>query len=200
MVAAPTVQARSGGPVCGPAAAQTLAQEGATRVYTVGGPTGRTYACLAGHARIVRLNAPRVNDSVTNVALSGPIVAYIDHTFAVDTGSEDIDVVDVATGRTLLTVPHAGEYVDGCALSFADIVDLVVTTRGSVAWTERVGKPTAHGGADCKATTFTVSRAETSSPATVLDTSRTIDPGSLRLSGHTVSWEDAGKRRSVALP
>lgn len=196
---ASSLQAGSSGlPTCGPATAHTLAEDNQVRVYVIDGSTRGTYACGSGRTSRVRLDTalrPHVHlyDLVDHVELAGTVVAYAGSTVSVDSGSTDIDVVDVAKGRRLLTVRDAGGFVDAGILSLRKIVDLVVTPRGSVAWTEH------ETGHVFKRTTFTVSRAEASRPTKVLDTSPTIDPESLRLSGHTVRWQDAGQSRSAAL-
>ena len=102
-------------------------------------------------------------------------------------------VVDVASRRTLLTIPQVACSVDAGIISFGDVTDLVVTYRGSVAWI-------VHEGGIRQATTFEVHSAQTSGTPALLDEGQAIVPGSLRLSHQIVSWENAGQRRSAHLP
>lgn len=128
--------------------------------------------------------------SIDHVALAGPIVAYATSTHGVDTASTDIVVVDVASRRTLRTIPGVGGFVDACIISFRELADLVVTRRGSVAWIVREG-------ARCTTTTFGVYGAGTSATPALLEQGPAIVPGSLRVSDHTVSWQNAGQRKSA---
>lgn len=111
---------------------------------------------------------------------------------AVDTGSTEIAVVDVANRRTLLTVPDAGGFVDGCFIRFREVTDLVVTDRGSVAWIVRRG-------ARCRTATFEVHRARRSGAPALLEEGPAIAPESLRVSGQTVSWQNGGQRKASTL-
>lgn len=186
---------------CGPARAHTIARNAEVRVYVVSGKIDRSYgktkiyektktiyACLGGRAGKVAL-AP-TDHVVDHVELAGTIVAYADTTIFIDTSDTDIDVVDITSGRRVTTVPDAGGF---SVLSFQYVVDLVATRRGSVAWT-------IHAQSRNKKATYAVYRAEVSRPSRLLDKSRVIDPRSLRISGHTVSWVSAGRRRSAQLP
>ena len=83
--------------------------------------------------------------------------------------------------------------VDACIIGFREVTDLVVTYRGSIAWIVRKG-------AQCKTTTFEVHSAQVSGTPALLEGGPAIGPGSLRLSHQTVSWENAGQRRSAHLP
>jgi hypothetical protein len=181
---------------CPPAHAHTIAKDRDVRVYSLTGKTptrGGTYACLQRRGTIVTLTKPRRRpDSINDIALAGTIIAYTDSTHGVDTGSTDIVVVDVAKGRTLLMVPGAGGFIDACFIGFHEVTDLVVTHRGSVAWLVRKG-------ARCKTTTFEVYSAQTGGGAILLEEGPAIVPGSLRLSDRTVSWENAGQRKSAHL-
>lgn len=182
---------------CAPAHAQTIAQDRYVRVYSLGGKASRqsgTYVCLLRSGGTVALAKPgRYGPgSIDHIALAGTIVAYTDSTHGVDTGSTDIVVVNVATRRTLLTVPGAGGFIDACVIGFREVTDLVVTYRGSVAWIVRRG-------AHCATGTFEVHRARTSGAAALLEEGPAIAPGSLRVSGQTVSWENGGQQKSSSL-
>jgi hypothetical protein len=160
------------------------------------GPTHEgTYACLLRRGTTVTLAKPSRyhQDSIHHVVLAGAIIAYTYSNHGVDTGSTGITAVDVASGRTLLTVPGAGGFVDGCFIGFREITDLVVTYRGSVAWIVRKG-------ARCQTTTFEVYSAQVSGTPALLEEGPAIGSESLRLSHRTVSWENAGQRRFAHLP
>lgn len=176
---------------------QTIAKDRYVRVYSFEGKARRrrgTYACLLSSGGTMALAKPRRygSDSIDHVALAGAIVAYTDSTHEVDTGSTDIVVVDVAARHTLLTVPEAGGFTDACFIGFREVADLVVTSRGSVAWIVRRG-------AHCATVTFEVHSARTSGAAALLEEGPAIAPGSLRVSGQTVSWENGGQRKSASL-
>ena len=161
------------------------------RVYSI---AGGTYACLLRRGTTVTLVKPagRRPARIGHVTLAGALVAYTASTHGVDTGITDIVVVNVASGRTRLTVSRAGGFIDGCFIQFHEITDLVVTYRGSVAWLVRTGR-------GCKTTTFEVHGAQPSGATDLLEEGPDIAPGSLRLSSGIVSWENAGQRKSARL-
>jgi hypothetical protein len=182
---------------CAPPHAQTIAKDRYIRVYSLGGKAprqGGTYACLLRRGTIVVLARHRRfrPDSIGHIVLAGTIVAYTDSTHGVDTGSTDIVVVNAASRRTLLTIPGVGGFVDACVISFHDVTDLVVTYRGSVAWIVRKGT-------HCKTATFEVHSARISGAPALLEEGPAIVPGTLRVSGQTVSWENGGQRKSAGL-
>jgi hypothetical protein len=182
---------------CAPPHAQAIAKDRYVRVYSLEGKPPRssgTYACLLRRGTTVALTRPRRfnPDSIGHVVLAGTIVAYTDSTHGVDTGSTDIVVVNVASRRTLLTIPGVGHFVDACVIGFSDVTDLVVTYRGSVAWILSKGSK-------CTTATFEVHSARTSGAPALLEEGPDIVPGTLRVSGQTVSWENSGQRKSAGL-
>jgi hypothetical protein len=182
---------------CAPPHAQTIAKNRYIRVYSLQGSApgqGGTYACLLRRGNTVALARRRQfrPDSIDHIVLAGTIVAYTDSTHGVDTGSTDIVVVNVASRRTLRTIPGAGGFVDACVIGFSDVTDLVVTDRGSVAWIVRKG-------ANCTTATFEVHSARASGAPVLLEEGPAIVPGSLRVSGQAVSWENSGQRKSASL-
>jgi hypothetical protein len=183
---------------CSPPHAHTIVKDRDVRVYSLTGKTatsGGTYACLLRRGTIVTLTKPGRgwSDSIDHVTLAGAVIAYADSAHGVDTGTTNIMVVDVVRRRTLLTVPGAGGFVDACVIGFREVADLVVTYRGSVAWIVRKG-------ARCRTTTFEIYSAQVSGALTLLEEGPAIVPGSLRLSNRTVSWGNAGQRKSAHLP
>jgi hypothetical protein len=183
---------------CSPPHADTIAKDRAVRVYSVAGKTSSrtsTYACLLGRGTTVTLSKPGRgrSTSIGHIALAGTIVAFTNSTHGVDTGSTDIVVLDLASRRTLLTVPQAGGFIDACFISFQEVTDLLVTARGSVAWLVRKG-------AQCKTITYEVFSAQTSGAPTLLEEGPAIVPNSLHLSNETMSWQNAGQQKSARLP
>ena len=183
---------------CSPPHADTIAKDRDVWVYSLAGKTssrGSTYACLLQRGTVVTLSKPEFGRpaSIEHIAFAGAIIAFTDSTHGVDTGSTNIMVVDVASRRTLLTVPQAGGFVDGCFISFQEITDLVVNSRGSVAWLVRKG-------AHCKTTTYEVYSAQTSGVPTLLEEGPAIAPKSLHPSDGTVRWQNAGQQKSARLP
>ncbi len=163
---------------CPPPHAHTIAKDEDVRVYSLTGkiPTrGGTYACLLRSGKIVTLTKPglRRPPSIEHITFAGAIIAYTDSSHGVDTGSTDIMVLDIASGRTLLTVPRAGDFIDGCYMGFHDVTDLVVTRRGSVAWLVREG-------AECKTTTVAAYSAQAGSAAHPGADPRTPSAGAFR--------------------
>jgi hypothetical protein len=130
--------------------------------------------------------------SIAHTVLDGVILAYTYSSHGVDTASTGIAVIDVAKRRTLLTIPGAGDFIDACFISFSEVTDLVVTNRGAVAWIVRRGT-------NCHTTAFEVHSAQASVAPVLLEEGPAIVPGSLRLLRQTVSWVNAGRRKSVRL-
>lgn len=62
---------------------------------------------------------------------------------------QSIEVLDVARGRIVLTVPQAAGFVDECVIQFRRVSDLLVTARGSIVWISEKGS-------HCKTTTLQV--------------------------------------------
>jgi hypothetical protein len=182
---------------CHPAGAKTIAKDRDVRVYSVAGkPSTResTYACLlATGATMVLNNKPRQRrDWVGHIVLTRSIVAYTESSFGVDSGCTSIVVVDVVRRHAVLTVPSVACSIDAGIIAFGEVTDLVVSPRGSVAWIVHRGNR--------KESTFQVHDALTSGASALLDEALTIVQGSLRLSHGTVSWENAGRRKSAPLP
>ena len=118
--------------------------------------------------------------SVGQFVLAGDVVGYIETQFGVDSGTTTLIVVDVASRRRLHEIA-AGSYVDAGFVYSQAVTDFVVSTRGSVAWITERGTRGSLEERDVQVV------GGTGTP-TVADASTTIDPTSLRLSGHTLSW------------
>ncbi len=136
-----------------------------------------------------------LHHSVGQFRLAGDFVGYIETQFGVDSGTTTLIVVDVASRRRLHEIA-AGHYVDAGFVVSEDVTDFVVSNRGSVAWITERGKRGLNGSAEER----TVQVVGPTGIATVADESTTIDPVSLRLSGHTLIWSDGGMRRTAPMP
>jgi hypothetical protein len=131
--------------------------------------------------------------SVGQFVLAGHFVGYIETQFGVDSGSSTLIVVDVASRRTTHEIT-AGHYVDGGILFSERVTDFVVSNRGSLAWI------TVRRRSSLVEEERTVQVVGPTGTPTVADSSTTIEPTSLRLSDHTLSWSDGGAQRTAPMP
>jgi hypothetical protein len=134
---------------------------------------------------------PFLRSSLSRVALAGTIVAYAEGHYGIDAGCTDIAVVDVAAKHTLRRLGHVACTIDAGFIRLGQVTDLVVTSRGSVAWIASKGK--------YRAQSFEVRRARSSGRSVLLDEGPEIEPESLRRSGAVVSWAKGGHRLSAPL-
>jgi hypothetical protein len=177
---------------------RVLAHDRAVRVYTPKTPPpagGPVVACLTGRgSRMTLLKTPAGFTSVGTVVLAGPIVAYLESTHGIDSGSTSLIVADITT-RHILREDTVGGYGDAGILGYERVTDLVLASDGAVAWIEEHGR-----GLEGPPTALAVHVAGRTGAPTILDEGPTIDPHSLTLSGRTLTWTDAGVRRSAQLP
>jgi hypothetical protein len=179
--------------------ARVLAQNREVRVYSRKAKRASEgiYACLRRTGRTVTIARPVRRAlrgfAVEHITLAGAMVAFTSSTHGVDTGSTSIEVLDVADGHIVLTVPRAVGFVDSCFIQFRRLTALLVTARGSIAWILEKGS-------DCKTTTLQVYSARASGTPVLLDEGPTIASESLRVHGGAVSWEDGGRVLSAPLP
>ncbi len=177
---------------CEPHSAHVLAQNRQVRVYSRKAKRASEgiYACLRRTARTTTIARPGQRAlrgvAIEHITLAGTMVAYTSSTHGVDTGSTSIEVLDVADGHVVLSVPHAAGFVDACVIQFRRITDLLVTARGSIAWILEKGSR-------CKTTTLQLYSAQVSTAPSLLDEGPTIASESLRLREGAVSWEDGGR-------
>jgi hypothetical protein len=185
----------SGASRCAPHGARSLARSRSVRVYSLGSPSAflqRTYACLLHNGATVRLRGQATGpDSLSNFALAESVLGYSDYSFGVDSGCTSITVLDVAHRRTLRALPQVACTVDAGFIRLGTVSGVVVTPRGSVAWIASTGRRGAES--------FEVRAAQASAPAQLLDQGPAIAPGSLRVAGSEVSWQDGGQRRTAKL-
>jgi hypothetical protein len=174
---------------CGPASAQTLARGSLARVFV---QRGTVYACVAESRQWASLgttgNCVRASH-VDAVAVAGRLVAAALMTCGVDTGATSIEVMRVSDEHRLLTTPAIG---NPGPESYTHVTGLVLTPEGAAAWIARAASIATHR-------TVTEVHAASAGSTRVLDSGAGIAPGSLRLSGRTVSWQDGSARRSARL-
>jgi hypothetical protein len=182
---------------CPPAHAQVLARSPTARVFSLGGASPRigsgstaVYGCLVrGGNPIALAPGPFARSHVGPVKLAGDVVAYGFTLLGVDTAQGSVRVLDLAGLRRLHDLPATSP--PRHPESFTNVTALVLTRAGAVAW---IGQKGGIG----QRPTFEVHRADRSGAA-LLDSGAAIAPGSLRLSGHSVSWRDHGRSSSARL-
>lgn len=113
---------------------------------------------------------------------------YEDHYNA---GSEKVRIVDVRTGQTLASWTQGWDPSCG----HTDVVALKLTRAGSAAWTDSDDNR-----GDCQgALAIQVWTVQAHQQPQLLDSSSTVDPHSLQLHDHTITWIDAGTQRSATI-
>jgi hypothetical protein len=180
---------------CAPHGARTLAHNRSVRVYSLAGATPfspRTYACLLRTGATLRVRGQGAGrDSLSNFALAEQVLGYADFSFGVDSGCTSITLLDVAHRRTLRTLAQVACSVDAGLIRLGTVTGLVVTPRGSAAWIASTGRRGAQS--------FEVRAAQGSGPVQRLDQGPAIAPGSLRVVGSEVSWQDGTRRLTAKL-
>jgi hypothetical protein len=186
---------------CRPAHERTIVVDRQVRIYSLPAsrdvplPAGRaTYACLLASGRTVRLNEHPPFASISHVALSGTIVAYVTTTVAVDTGSSSVTVRDLAHKRTLVEAAAYTYTAPVPVENFTSVTDLVLTRHGSVAW---IGQSS---GIVQTTPDYQVNTALAGGQEAIRDHGATIGPRSLRLSSGSVSWQHGTQMDSAPLP
>jgi hypothetical protein len=152
--------------------------------------TDAYYACLYsdGHARELSDNE---HYEYALVRFAGPYVAFVQ---SIESAESDVGVVNLRTG-------HAHYYEELAAPIEASVCpevrSLVLSPDGAVAWiaTNFLGEVC---GPEHPRPTIEVRLADRYG-LHVLDSGRGIVSTSLRLSGSTIEWVDAGRAHSVAL-
>jgi hypothetical protein len=127
-----------------------------------------------------------LHQGLSDFTLSGPILAYTETQFGVDSGCTSIYVTDLATKLGLLSVP-AGCFVDAGFIRLAEVTSLVVNEHGDVAWIIATGRRSAQSYEVRTGVRFIDENK-------LVEASAAIAPGSLRLApGGQISWLDAGR-------
>jgi hypothetical protein len=161
-------------PVCGPAAAPTIAENDIARVYR---QKDSAFGCVAGGRTHEVALAARVRD----VTLAGRWAAIVGG--EPSSALRDLSIVDLRTGGTRV--------IDGG--TFDSVPELAVTTAGRFAWIERTRRNDGR----------IVDRVRTRGPGEQdhIVTLRTGPLSGLTLAGATVSFTDAdGARVGATLP
>jgi virginiamycin B lyase len=124
--------------------------------------------------------------------VAGPYVAwaffYEDH---YNSGSAKVRVVDLRTAKTL------GQWQQGwdpeCGAT--NVIALQLTRAGSAVWTDGV----TGGDQYCVPPANQVWKVEAHARPVLLDSAGTVDPHSLTVTGHTVTWRDGGAMRTASV-
>lgn len=180
------------GSACRTKSARTLLATGQARVFQ---RRDRIYACLYRGRRVFRIGARQSvgGGNARNLRLAGRFVAYTPTLNGVK-----LTVRDLRSGRVVHN--EAAEDLTSPALSF--LTDVKLRRTGAIAWiVERTPidvplRPYRMPGDTLP--DYQVLRADRAGRA-LLDSGRDIAPGSLRLSGATVSWTKGGATRSAPL-
>ncbi len=175
---------------CGPTAARTLAASGSARVYAVG---RLVYGCAAGGGgRRVALGTTNLcirSVQVQAVTVAGRLAAFGAQTCGVDTGSSVVRVQRLTDGHTLFTHPAVST---AGPESYTTVTAIAADGTGDVAWV-------AHSSSIVRHAQSTAVYAAAGATVHRLDTGNAIEPGSLRLNGTTVRWQNGSRRRSGRL-
>ena len=180
---------------------ETITQDRSVRVYSipeyVEGVRQKhegIYACLLRSGKTITLEPPRRYlplHQLHHITLAGVIVAFGDGWHGIDSGCTSIVVLDLAARRTLLRLPDVACFVDAGFVTEGQVTDLVVNSRGSVAWIASKGTRAARS--------FEVHTANTSSSMALLDEGPEIVPGSLHLSSGELTWRDGPRELAAEL-
>lgn len=178
------------GPVCGPQAARTVAQDTVARVYVA---QGAISGCARDSSRRYLLG--RATTCIRSAragpfALAATVVAYAVERCGVDTGSAVVVVRRLSTGAQLRSLPATTGPLS--PESYQHVGSLAVRVDGSVAWIGVASSIIRHS------QTIEVHRADRRGTAE-LDSGLAIGPGSLRLHGTTLSWRHADLLRAATL-
>jgi hypothetical protein len=177
---------------CLPQNAQTLAADHAARVFSW---HGSVYGCLEATGTRLKLGGAGICNLPPGragpVRLSGAIVAYGLESCGVDTGSSLVVVRNLATTTRTAEV-SAGTLPLGPE-SYVSVASLVLRHNGHVGWiatdSSLVGQ---------HPTTYEVHRF-TAGKSSLLDSGTAIHPGSLRLAGARMTWQNGTQKRSASL-
>jgi hypothetical protein len=177
---------------CAPPGAHILAANRLHEVYVVG---EGAFACnpAEGPPIILEARGPETGGrvAVTRAALAREVVALVVSRSGVDTSCSEILVLDLAQGTNLRPPLAVGCTVDAGFVAVHEVLALVASPRGSVAWALLGGR--------AGAGRVSVLAAPHGRPVETLDPGPDVSPGSLRLSRGVVSWRDAGRGRSARL-
>jgi len=200
MVAPGPAAGRAGGFAsrpCAPQGAKVTAEDGAGMVYALG---NAVYACSAASGHSTKLGSSGFAGGpgaarVGPVALAGPYVAYGTHTMGIDTGSSQVLLRRLSTGRVIGT--WSGFPTVLGPESSTTIEAVVAQPSGSFAWIVS-GESIIHS------SSFNVGVYEArlrvhGVSVGPLDQGRLIAPKSLKLHGTQLSWRHGSQTRHATL-
>lgn len=180
------------GPACRTKSAKTLLATGQARVFQ---KRGRIYACLKRGRRVFRIGTRQSvgGNNTRNLRLAGRFVAY-----SPSLNGVKLTVRNLRSGRVVHN--EAAGDLKRPALGF--LTDVKLKRTGSLAWIVRLtpidGPLAPYPTLADRQPNYQVFKADRAGRA-LLDSGLDIAPGTLRLSGATVSWTKGGATRSAAL-
>jgi hypothetical protein len=186
---------------CAPAGSRTLATDGRARVYSVplgsGAGSVRVFGCMFATAKPVSLGTTSLAaDAATieprTVALTSPWAAYSLSEQGSVFGEVYVALKNLRTGKAKRKA-DAGLDQLGPGKSSA-VTDIVVSAAGAVAW---IVTGSAEGPPRQAREIVAI---DSTGVRRTLDAAADIDPHSLVLRRHRLSWTDGGVRHSAALP
>ncbi len=186
-------------PVCGPADAKTVKQEGSVRVYRSRRGNFEAFGCMRGVGRSFRLDSPGDGPEDWTMRDRGPIriagrfVAFVSDGDGSD-GADDyfftsVDRYDLRTGkhRLLSCIDCGADDEDDACDDGLRVTGLVLRRTGGFAHIMRLETGERR-----------VARFDRRGYAE-LDLGRDVEQRSLRLEGGTLSWRRAGVTRTASL-
>jgi hypothetical protein len=155
--------------------------------------SGQVFGCAGGaRARYAlgQLTTCLRGALVGPVRVAGVRVVYAVKRCGVDTGTSQVLVRRLDSGRTIAALPATATRLG--AESYVTVSSLVLAGNGSVGWITQAGSIVGHR-------RLTEVHARDSQGARVLDSGPTIAAGSLALVGSQLRWRDAGRTRTARL-
>ncbi len=175
---------------CGPSSAQTLTADAVARVYT---SNGSVYGCSGTSGKRSTLGKRTSclgTERAGPVTLTGQLVAYGVQICGVDTGFAQVVVRRLSDGKRLTSAPAFTGPLG--AEPFQSVDSLVLKADGAVAWIATGRSLATHS-------SHRQVQSEDKNSQKLLDSSGSIQLGSLRLNGSTLTWKRGGKTRSASL-
>ncbi len=157
---------------------------------------GHAYGCRRDAARAFELGIVgecQNNDEVRLVELAGRRAALGVYECALTSSWWRVDLVDLRDSRREFTSsPMTTIAADDS--THDELERIVVTADGAVAWSATSSRRGARTAVEVRRR-----RRGTTNQAVLLDSGAAIDPDSLRRRGRTITWTNAGVRRSARL-
>lgn len=194
---------------CTPPGSRTLAHDAQARVYSLPAPTEgprasaaepkpiNVYGCTLAAGKTVLLGSTAIDLTGDRLmidphalALSGSRVAYSLTEGGTDSNQVYVALRNLATGK-LERRPNASPGPLGPE-NFSKVTRVVLSNAGALAWVSTGSSITGEGARE-------VAAVDSSGQARTLDTAANIDPRSLALRGHRLSWTDGGVGHSAVL-